>query len=232
MSEHHTILPGTNIDRWKQRQLQPSIFLTVVLALRVFMAPVMPAGQSFIETISQVLVIGALVYMAATTRRHLIIAGVLGAFGIILEFLEVLMPGYESIDWIRVGDFAVLLIYVFWLMIRDLFTAKTVDAVILLLAVNCYLLIGILFSFFYMLVEIYEPGTSFVLAGDLTQPVWNHLYYFSFVTLTTLGYGDIQPVSPIARSLAIAEAVSGVLFTGILVARLVGLYGASTSNKS
>ncbi len=232
MNQHRTILSESQLDRWKQRQLRPSIILTIVLALRVFLAPVMPAGQSFIESISQVLVIGALVYMAATTRRHLVIAGVLGSVGIVLEFLELAMPEFHTIEWIRVGDFALLLIYVFWLMIRDLFTAKTVDAVILLLAVNCYLLIGILFSFFYMLVEIYEPGTSFVLAGDLTQPVWNHLYYFSFVTLTTLGYGDIQPVSPIARFLAIAEAVSGVLFTGILVARLVGLYGASSPDKS
>ncbi|HBH26029.1 MAG TPA: hypothetical protein DDX54_01290 [Rhodospirillaceae bacterium] len=54
------------------------------------------------------------------------------------------------------------------------------------------------------------------------------LIYFSFATLTTLGFGDIAPVSPPARILSVAEAGVGVLYTTILVARLVALYGART----
>ena len=52
-----------------------------------------------------------------------------------------------------------------------------------------------------------------------------HFLYYSFVTLTTLGYGDIRPISPTARILSVTEAITGVLYTAILIARLVSLIG-------
>jgi hypothetical protein len=51
-------------------------------------------------------------------------------------------------------------------------------------------------------------------------------FYYSFMTLTTVGYGDITPVSNVARMLAITESMSGTLFVGVLIARLVSLYSA------
>ena len=56
--------------------------------------------------------------------------------------------------------------------------------------------------------------------------IWDQLLYFSFTTLTTLGYGDIAPLSPIARIWTVFEAIFGTLFLAILIARLVGLYKA------
>jgi len=183
---------------------------------------------SWDNTLFQMVLIAGLVYMAATTRRHLLIAGGLGLAVVVLELLELLGPDWFSRSSLQLVIFELLLVYVFWLMIKDLFTAKVVDATILLLAVNCYLVIGILWATFYTLVHASDPGAFvFPATGVLNQPAWKDLYYFSFVTLTTLGYGDIQPVAPLARSLAIAESVCGVLFTGILVARLVGMYGAA-----
>jgi len=224
----HTPLSWLTEDqvlRLQQRTLTPSIILTVVLAMRVFLAPITPDGHMWIHPVNQAVFAAALVYMAATTRRHLLIAGTLGICGVTLELAQLFSEHLRGYEWLQFSIFVTLLIYAFWLMIKDLFTAKKVDATILLLAVNCYLLIGILWVFFYLLVEHANPG-SFALAGDLEMPIWKHLYYFSFVTLTTLGYGDILPISAIARSLAMVEAVSGVLFTGILVARLVGIYSA------
>jgi len=60
---------------------------------------------------------------------------------------------------------------------------------------------------------------------------WSDLLFFSFVTLTTLGYGDITPVTSAARSLAVIEAVFSVLYNAILIARLVGLYRPPTSSS-
>ena len=225
MRTSKSLLTEDQALRLQQRNLTPSIVLTVVLAMRVFLAPITPDGHTWVHPVSQALFAAALVYMAATTRRHLRIAGTLGFCGITLEFAQLFIVHLRSYEWLQFAIFVTLVVYSFWLMIKDLFTAKKVDATILLLAVNCYLLIGILWVFFYLLVEHANPG-SFALAGNLEMPVWKHLYYFSFVTLTTLGYGDIQPISAIARSLAMVEAVSGVLFTGILVARLVGIYSA------
>ena len=53
---------------------------------------------------------------------------------------------------------------------------------------------------------------------------WDDFMYYSFVTLTTLGYGDITPLTQTTRSLAILEAITGVFYTTVLVARLVGVY--------
>ena len=78
----------------------------------------------------------------------------------------------------------------------------------------------------YALVEIVMPG-SFAVKGGLSANIiteWSTFNYFSFTTLTTLGYGDITPMTERAQSLAILEAITGVLFMALLISRLVGLY--------
>jgi Na+/H+-dicarboxylate symporter len=86
-------------------------------------------------------------------------------------------------------------------------------------AIAVYLLLGFAWAHVYALIEYLSPGafTGAVSAsGRFTS--W---MYFSFVTLATLGYGDIAPLHPIARSLATAEAITGQLYLAILIARLV-----------
>lgn len=89
-------------------------------------------------------------------------------------------------------------------------------------AVAVYLLLGLTWASAYALLYDLRPGTftGALDAASLPQ-TW---IYFSFVTLTTTGYGDILPVHPIARSLAIAEAVAGQLYLAITLARLVALH--------
>jgi hypothetical protein len=95
-----------------------------------------------------------------------------------------------------------------------------------------YLLLGIVWTMLFALVELLEPG-SFLsggrplvdMQGDLAkQHVFANFIYYSFVTLTTLGYGDITPASPPARALSSLEAVTGQLYIAVLIARLVGLH--------
>ncbi len=86
-------------------------------------------------------------------------------------------------------------------------------------AACAYLLLGLLWSFAYLLLQGLQPGSF---APPDQGPA--DLLYFSYTTLTTLGYGDIQPVGRTARSLANAQAVSGVLYIAFLVARLIGMY--------
>jgi hypothetical protein len=88
-------------------------------------------------------------------------------------------------------------------------------------AVAVYLLLGIAWASAYEVVEYVFPG-AFSSAGaqPLSKDDW---VYFSFVTLTTVGYGDIVPVHRVARSLAIGEALTGQLYIAVLLARLVSL---------
>jgi hypothetical protein len=88
-------------------------------------------------------------------------------------------------------------------------------------AVGAYLLIGLLWGAAYRLVYLLVPNAFSITAGELKDPMT--LYYFSFVTLTTIGYGDIVPVAPAARGLATMEGLVGQLYPAILIARLVSL---------
>ena len=93
-------------------------------------------------------------------------------------------------------------------------------------AVAAYLLIGMMWSVAYFLIALLIPG-AFSIQGSSApsggESVHSQLFYFSFVTLTTIGYGDIAAVHPIVRMLVILEGVVGQLFPAILIARLVSL---------
>jgi hypothetical protein len=90
-------------------------------------------------------------------------------------------------------------------------------------AVCIYLLIGLLWAFAYLIVEAFLPGSFKGLEGELWQKNTDNLVYYSIVTLTTLGYGDITPEGPIAQFLAYMEAVIGVFYMAVLVASLIGI---------
>jgi voltage-gated potassium channel len=105
--------------------------------------------------------------------------------------------------------------------LRFAMAADSIDAEHLYAALSAYLLAGIFFGLFYWVIEQIRPG-SFVAAAEFSRM---SALYFSFVTLATLGYGDIVPRTDIARGLVIVEAVGGQLFLAVLVARLVSVYG-------
>ena len=93
-------------------------------------------------------------------------------------------------------------------------------------AVAAYLLVGMIWSVAYYLIALWIPG-AFSIQGPSApggrESLQSQLFYFSFVTLTTLGYGDIVAVHPMVRMLVILEGVVGQLFPAILIARLVSL---------
>jgi hypothetical protein len=120
---------------------------------------------------------------------------------------------------------------VLWILASLLATAVTarhalregsVNAERIFAALDAYLLAGLIFGVCYRLLDQTWPASFGVAsASDLDL---NRAIYFSFVTIATLGYGDIVPVSDAARGLTILEAVSGQMYLAVLVARLVSLY--------
>ena len=110
--------------------------------------------------------------------------------------------------------------------LRFAMSATKVDAEHLYAALSAYLLAGIYFGLLYWVLEQIIPGT-FAASTHFSQ---SSAIYFSFVTLATLGYGDIAPRGDIARGVAIIEGVGGQLFLAVLVARLVSLYSKPADN--
>jgi hypothetical protein len=112
---------------------------------------------------------------------------------------------------------------------RFILRAKQVNADVLCAGISVYLILGLLWGLAYTLVAQLIPnafsfstraGTSATMSGFTS-------IYFSFITLATLGYGDVIPVADVARMLAMLEAMTGTFFVAILIARLVSLYSAS-----
>lgn len=91
-------------------------------------------------------------------------------------------------------------------------------------AICVFLLLGIIWSFAYALLELAAPNSFKGFSPEFGPGIDSSWLYFSFVTLTTLGYGDISPVSAMARTLAYMQAVAGQFYIAVLVAGLVSAY--------
>jgi len=115
--------------------------------------------------------------------------------------------------WTLVGLFAASA------AVRFAMGSKEVDSEHVYAALGAYLLAGVFFGVLYWVLEQTWPGTF--AGADISRV---GAIYFSFVTLATLGYGDIVPRTDVARGLAIVEGIGGQLFLAVLVARLVSLY--------
>ncbi len=95
-------------------------------------------------------------------------------------------------------------------------------------AICAYFLMGLVWAFAYSTLEFFQPGSFQMPPGTVNQETFA---YYSYVTLTTLGYGEITPISAPARSFAILEAMIGQLYLAVLIARLVGIHIAQSSRS-
>ena len=127
---------------------------------------------------------------------------------------------HPGISAMTLGLWTLIALFAAARALRFAMAATQVDAEHLYAALSAYLMAGVFFGLSYWALEEFRPGT-FGNAGQFTRM---SALYFSFVTLATLGYGDIVPRTDIARGLAIIEGVGGQLFLAVLVARLVSLY--------
>ena len=117
----------------------------------------------------------------------------------------------------------VFYIWVTWLVIGQVLFSGPIDSNKIVGAICVYLLLGLIWALCYLLIAQLVPGAY----NGLEQAPWHENFsavaYYSYVTLTTLGYGDISPVVPIARFFVYMEAITGVFYMAILVASLVGI---------
>jgi voltage-gated potassium channel len=112
-------------------------------------------------------------------------------------------------------------------IVRELFTVKRVTLDTISAAICAYLLMGLAWAFLFAVVAMEHPGSfsrALLVHSDASQMfLSNNFFYYSFVCLTTTGFGDIAPTSDAARALSILESVTGQMYLAILIARLVSL---------
>jgi len=128
----------------------------------------------------------------------------------------------------------VLIAFVVASLLRFVLRAPLVNTDVLCASISAYLMLGIIWTIAYWLVDQLTPGGAFAFntTGEKQSMRGFNAFYFSFITLSTVGYGDITPVSKVARMLAAMEAMTGLLYVAVLIARLVAIYSTPKSHDS
>lgn len=160
--------------------------------------------------------------------RHTRLAKVVAGLGVVLIPLQPLSLyiGQLWLTSVYILLFVAFLVLLSWLILVHVFRRSRINLHCILGAVAVYLHLGLIFALLGTLLVLHVGDKAYAFADALeTEHVrlLSRMIYFSFTTLTSVGYGDITPVFPLARSLANLEGLCGQLFPAILLARLVSM---------
>lgn len=218
----------------KDKFLGLLICLVLLLVVSPFFYNYSVAKTIFKIFLSSVLLLS--VY-TSTRRKHASIIALFLAIPALLSGWWTHFFEFPFLHFIEHGFAIALFGYIIFLILSIIFHAKIVTADIIYGAVCVYFLIGLEWGLIYSVMEIIHPGSFNVNVSDIVEneeaigPLHHsNFIYYSFITLTTLGYGDITPAIPSARSMSSLEASFGQLYLAILIARLVGLHLVHKNN--
>ncbi|MBV6414007.1 MAG: two pore domain potassium channel family protein [Xanthomonadales bacterium] len=209
------------------RRLQPSIGLLLVLALSLVLYPFADDNRS-LRTLAQLLDIGVVLSVMRMLRVHAL--WLRGGWAIslplvLLQLLHLALPGWSGVQAPMLVFQVAFHAYAVVLLLRYVLHDEivTVDE---LYALACiYVLLALLWASAYAIVIHYDATAIYI--NEANNPDgrigWSDLVYYSMTTLTSTGYGEITPVAPPARALAMLQQVVGVLYVAILIARLTGM---------
>ena len=216
-------------------------YLLLSILLLFALNPILSGGPLRI-TVMQVLftaIMLASVYAVRGERRLFLIGIALVLPAIIANWLTV---GVE-IPWLLVAArllLALFLVLTTSVILYEIATETEVTADTIYGSACVYLLLGLIFAFLFSSFEMVFPGSFHMTLQDLPgavgdiayeSAIFSELAYFSYVTLTTLGYGDITPLTQMVRWLSTSEAVLGQFYLAVLVARLIGMHLAGLQRR-
>ena len=230
-SRHSTkqVMRRLGMDRFSAVQL------LVALAILLIAAPFVEElqGGHLILSVLFSLVLLAAVVAVAQRKRSLVIALVLAVPALTIRWINHFRP-----DLVHPAAFLIcallLLAFVIGHLLYFILHAPVVTVEVLCASIAAYLMLGLTWTVAYWLVDQLTPGGAFSFNTGRGAQSMNGFtgLYFSFITLSTVGYGDITPVSRAARWLAATEAMIGMLYVAVLIARLVSLYSSAKSENS
>lgn len=176
-------------------------------------------------------IIAAMVITVSSNRVRTIIALLFAALILVLTILtnpeDIQNTQYAVSYYAAIGLFVA---YAVASILYEVTQARKFNYNLIISALAAYLLLALLWAILYTIIEILRPGSfginPLLIEADTiaSNEIFPLILYFSLITLTTVGYGDITPVSPIARSVASIEPIVGQLLLAVLVAWLVGMY--------
>jgi Ion channel len=211
-----------------------TVELLIALALLFFSFPFVEEVKDgdVIVSILLSLVLLSAVLAVADRRRVFVIALALAIPAIAGRWISHFRPDLVPPPVFLTAGL-MLIAFVVANLLRFVLRAPSVNVEVLCASISAYLMLGLLWTVAYWLVDQLTPGAFAFNANIEKQSIGGfNAFYFSCVTLSTVGYGDITPVSKIARMLAAMEAITGLLYVAVLIARLVSLYSSPKSHDS
>ena len=181
------------------------------------------------------LILLANLYLIAYQLRELVVGIILVVPILVANWWSGLLPLQWTV-YIASALYILFLCYISFFILRFIFETERISLDMIFAAICLYLYIGLIWMFIYIITEVSRPGSfSFAteLPGDpesLVHSLRSNFSYFSYVTLSTLGYGDVTPLTRFARAWAILEALAGQFYLTLVVARLIGLAIANRRN--
>ena len=211
-----------------------SIELLIALGLLIFLFPLIEesAWSGILESILFSVVLLSALFAIANRKTVVIVAALLVLPALTARWIHLYRPDIVPPEIFLIGGILFLL-FAIWNLLRFVLTSPEVDLEILCASLSAFILLGLLWTFAYWLVAELNPDAfSFNIAAESNKTMQGfNSFYFSFITLSTVGYGDITPVAKVARMLAATEAMTGLLYVAVLIARLVTLYSTPKSNE-
>jgi len=207
-------------------------YVLILIVLLNILYPITGDGSTLSLIIFEVLYAGLFIvgiFITSDNRIHITWSISIAVLWLVMAIIYALDP--TSYWKIQIASFILIVFHIsiIGVLLRYIFTSASVTIDVLYASVAVYFLLAFLFVPIYGILETASPG-SFV-DNTLQAPLhWQQFAYYSLITLSTTGYGDILPVSQWARMLAGFEATIGVLYVAILMARLVSLYGVRVRN--
>lgn len=188
-----------------------------MLGADIFVVPVLLALEVIPSRVSDlvfaVMMLVVVASMGTGKGRKLVLAVALAAFLIqftrFAERSSLLALFDASLSALAMGTFAILVLADVFR--RDPIPDRLLDVIL------AYLLVGAMYSFVYETLNLVTPGSIVVDGREHVLP--SGYVYFSFTTMTSVGYGDALPMKPVARAVAVAQALTGQLYVAVLIAR-------------
>jgi len=181
------------------------------------------SGHTFVTELgfSVFLIIG--IWSLPGTKSWFLSAIVLVILGISSNLLAISGAGH-FFNYLSLISYIIFLLLTIILAIRQVVSSGSINANRVIGAICIYLLLGLIWSLFYVLLNMVVPGSFSTQIGGVPFQQAHHFTYYSFVTLTTLGYGDILPIRETARALSTIETIFGQLYIAILVGGVVATF--------
>lgn len=211
----------------QQKGISSNILLLVFIFTLVFLLPFIPFHDQFHTKSILFSIIFFLAIFSLDKKRNIMIWIAIAAF--ITQWIGelFLLDVLVYISFITNVFFFIIIVV---RLIIQIAANKSVDAGVILESINGYLLMGLMFTTLVTILQQYNP-MSFGFAENSNKDLQEMIYY-TYVTMSTLGYGDISPITPEAKSLAILISICGQLYIAVIIALLVGkVAGAQTSKK-